>query len=56
MSEREMNAIASMSTSVNALIDAGYENTVAAVIASFNAGKEAGKREASKEAEAQINQ
>ena len=50
MSEKEKTAFAPMTEKVNRLTDAGYENAVLAITASYLAGKEAGKREASQEA------
>lgn len=46
MPEKEKIAFESLSASANPLSDAGYENTVLAITASYLAGKEAGKREA----------
>lgn len=46
MSEKEKTAFEPMSEKVNRLTDAGYENTVLAITASYLAGKEAGKLEA----------
>lgn len=46
MSEKEKTAFEPMSENANRLTDAGYENTVLAITASYLAGKEAGKREA----------
>ena len=50
MSEKEKNAFVPMSEKANRLADAGYENAVLAITASYLAGKEAGKREAEQEA------
>ena len=47
MSEKEKSAFKSMSEKANRLTNAGYESTVLAITASYLAGKEAGKREAS---------
>lgn len=52
MSEKEKSAFESLSASANHLSDAGYENAVLAITASYLAGKEAGKREAEQTAEA----
>lgn len=49
MSEKEKSAFDGMTSSVNALAEAGHEGMVLAITASYLAGKEAGKREASKE-------
>lgn len=53
MSEKEKTAFESLSASANPLSDAGYENTVLAITASYLAGKEAGKREASAKEQAE---
>ena len=45
MSEKEKTAFEAVSASVNPLSEAGYEDTVLAITASYLAGKEAGKRE-----------
>ena len=50
MSEKEKTAFEPMSEKANRLADAGYENAVLAITASYLAGKEAGKREAAQEA------
>lgn len=51
MSEKDQTAFVPMSEKANRLADAGYENAVLAITASYLAGKEAGKREAAQEAE-----
>lgn len=56
MSEKEKTAFESLSASANPLSDAGYENTVLAITASYLAGKEAGKREANAKEQARKNE
>lgn len=46
MSEKEKNALKTVSESATALANSGYESAVLAITASYLAGKEAGKREA----------
>lgn len=47
MSEKEKSAFEALSANANSLSSAGYESAVLAITASYLAGKEAGKREAS---------
>lgn len=47
MSEKEKSAFEALSANANPLSSAGYESAVLAITASYLAGKEAGKREAS---------
>lgn len=47
MSEKEKSTFEALSANANSLSSAGYESAVLAITASYLAGKEAGKREAS---------